>query len=83
MSQPDTTVIMRPTDRLVRIVLPGGIGMVDIQVGLTRSDGAPVARVDVTSDTDRYGPALDGRNYTVTNGDPGPGVVFLTGGPTP
>lgn len=64
---------------VLRVVLPGGIGTVEIETGLTTEDGKPRVRVDVESDTPRFGPAFDGLLYTVENGDPGPGVVFLTG----
>lgn len=63
----------------LRILLPGRTGTIEIDTTLTRYDGAPRVRVDVTSDSDRYGPADDGKTYTVENGDPAPGVVFLTG----
>lgn len=77
--QPDTTIIARPIDKLIRVVLPDGIGMVEITTGLRTADGKPRVRVDVASDYERYGPARDGLSYTVENGEPGPGVVFLTG----
>jgi hypothetical protein len=64
---------------VLRVILPGGVGTVEIETGLTTADGRPRVRVDVTSDTTRYGPATDGNSYAVTNGDPGPGVVFVTG----
>lgn len=63
----------------LRILLPGRTGAIEINTELSRADGAPRIRVDVTSDAERYGPADDGMNYTVENGYPGPGVVFLTG----
>lgn len=73
-------VNMRHDDRpVLRVILPGQVGTVEIEVGLTRNDGTPCIRVDVESDAIRFGPASDGRIYTVENGDPGPGVVFLTG----
>jgi hypothetical protein len=79
MGQPDTTVIMRPTDRLVRIVLPDGVGMVEIQTGIHIGDD-PRIRVDVTSDQPRYGAtAKDGRAYRVENSQAAEGVVYLTG----
>lgn len=71
------TIRMKPGK--VRILLPGRTGTVEINTELTDADGAPRIRVDVQSDTARYGPADDGLSYTVENGDPGPGVVFLTG----
>lgn len=72
----DVLKMMRSERR--RVILPDGIGTVEIKP-ITRSDGSPGYRVDVQSDTDLYGPAENGRNYTVKNGDPGPGVVFLLG----
>lgn len=70
--------VLLDTERPVfRIVLPGGIGTVEIETGLSTEDGKPRVRVDVESDTFRFGPASDGRSYVVENGDPG--VVFLTG----
>lgn len=63
----------------LRILLPGRTGTIEIDTELHRADGTPRVRVDVQSDTPRYGPADDGLSYTVENGDPGPGVVFLTG----
>lgn len=78
MSTPNKQHIMRQGE-VLRVLLPGRTGMVEIDPTLTRADGAPRVRVDVTSDSDRYGPADDGRSYVVENGDPGPGVVFLTG----
>jgi hypothetical protein len=62
--------------RTMRVVV-AGIGVVDIE-RVTRN-GQPAVRVDVISDFDRYGLAPDGRRYVVENGDPGPGVVFMTG----
>lgn len=69
----------RMTPGTLRILLPGRTGTVEIDTELHRADGAPRIRVDVQSDAERYGPADDGLSYTVENGDPGPGVVFLTG----
>lgn len=63
--------------RTMRVVV-AGVGQVDIE-RLTNAEGQPVIRVDVISDFDRYGPAPDGLRYVVSNGDPGPGVVFVTG----
>lgn len=77
MSAPNRQHIMRQGE-VLRVLLPEGVGMVEIEPGLVTADGKPRVRVDVTSDTTRYGPASDGNSYTVTNGDPGPGVVFLT-----
>lgn len=75
-----SSVIMRSDDKpVLRVVLPGGAGIVEIETGLTTSDGAPRVRVDVQSDTDWFGVPPGGLAYTVENGDPGPGVVFLTG----
>ena len=71
-------VQLREGDK-VRILLPGCVGVVEIESGLATADGRPRIRVDVISDTPRFGPADDGLSYTVENGDPGPGVVFLTG----
>lgn len=73
----DDVRIMRKEQRTMRVVIDG-IGVVDIDRGLFK-DGHPLVRVDVVSDFDRYGLAPDGRKYTVENGDPGPGVVFLRG----
>lgn len=68
--------------RTMRVVV-AGVGQVDIE-RLTNAQGQPVIRVDVISDFDRYGPAPDGLRYVVKNGDPGAGVVFVTGEqPTP
>lgn len=63
--------------RTMRIIV-AGVGQVDIE-RLRNAEGQPVIRVDVISDFDRYGPAPDGLRYVVSNGDPGPGVVFVTG----
>lgn len=63
----------------LRILLPEGVGTVEIITGLATDEGKPRVRVDVLSDTDRFGPADNGLNYVVKNGEPGPGVVFLTG----
>ena len=63
--------------RTLRVIV-AGVGQVDIE-RLTNAKGQPVIRVDVISDFDRYGPAPDGLRYVVNNGDPGPGVVFVTG----
>jgi hypothetical protein len=71
-------VRMPKGQRTLRVVIEG-VGVVDIDRGLMSSEGNPRIRVDVMSDFDRFGPAPDGRHYTVENGDPGPGVVFLTG----
>lgn len=79
MIGPDTTVIMRKTDRLVRIVLPDGIGMVEIQTGLHIGD-TPRIRVGVTSDQPRYGEtARDGLTYRVSNAYDHDGIVYLDG----
>jgi hypothetical protein len=78
MSTPNRQYVMRQGE-VLRILLPGRTGTVEIDPTLTRADGAPRIRVDVASDADRYGPADDGLSYEVENGDPGPGVVFLTG----
>lgn len=76
------SVIMRSDDKpVLRVILPGGAGTVEIETGLTRADGAPRIRVDVQSDTQRYGLADGMLDYVVENGDPGPGVVFLTAEP--
>jgi len=64
--------------RTMRIIIEG-IGYVDIDRGLMAEGGRPRVRVDVISDFDRYGVAPDGLRYVVANGDPGPGVVFVTG----
>lgn len=61
-----------------RVVI-AGVGQVDIRRDLRTADGKPRVRVDVISDFDRFGPAPDGLRYVVENGDPGPGVVFITG----
>jgi hypothetical protein len=74
----DDVRILRKNQRRMRVVIEG-IGVVDIDRGLTTADGKPRVRVDVISDFDRYGPAPDGRQYVVENGEPGPGVVFVTG----
>lgn len=73
-----TAVRMPTTQRTMRIVIDG-VGIVDIDRGLTTADGNPRVRVDVVSDFDRYGLAPDGRRYTVENAEPGPGVVWVTG----
>jgi hypothetical protein len=78
MTAPHKQHIMRQGE-VLRILLPGRTGTVEIDATLTRADGAPRIRVDVQSDAERFGPADDGLSYTVENGDPGPGVVFLTG----
>lgn len=73
------TVRVKPGQAL-RILLPGLSGTVEIRTDLTTADGAPRVRVDVQSDQPRYGTAAeDGLTYEVENGEPGPGVVFLTG----
>jgi hypothetical protein len=74
----DDVRIMRRSQRKMRIVIEG-IGVIDIDRGLHTSDGKPRVRVDVISDFDRFGPSPDGLAYSVENGHPGPGVVFLTG----
>lgn len=74
----DDVKIMRRTQRTLRVVIEG-IGVVDIDRGLRTADGNPRVRVDVISDFTRYGPAPDGLEYVVENGNPGPGVVFVTG----
>lgn len=75
----NTTVVHMPRgERHLRVVIDG-IGAVDIDQGLTTYDGKPRVRVDVASDFDRFGVAPDGLRYVVENGDPGPGVVFVTG----
>lgn len=65
----------------IKIRLPGRAGLVTVTTHLATEDGHPRMRVDVESDSERYGPADNGLIYTVENGDPGPGVVFLTGEP--
>lgn len=80
MSQRVHAFVMDPDGPpVLRVILPGGTGTVEIETRLTDATGAPVVRVDVHSNTDRYGPATDGREYVVKNGDPGPGTVFLVG----
>lgn len=75
-----SSVVMRSEDRpVLRVILPGGAGVVEIETGLTTHDGAPRVRIDVESNTDRFGVPPGGLVYAVENGDPGPGVVFLTG----
>lgn len=74
----DDVRMMRREQRRMRIVIEG-IGTVDVDRGLRTKDGEPRVRVDVISDFDHYGPAPDGLRYQVENGDPGPGVVFMTG----
>lgn len=74
----DDVRIMRENQRTMRVVIEG-IGVIDIDRGLTTDDGKPRVRVDVISDFDRFGPAPDGRRYVIENADPGPGVVFITG----
>lgn len=78
MTHPNRQYVMRQGE-VLRILLPGKTGTVEIDTTLTRTDGAPRIRVDVQSDAERYGPADDGLSYVVENGDAGPGVVFLTG----
>jgi hypothetical protein len=77
MPGPDKTIKVGPNDRLVRVLLPNGEGAVDIVLGLTKDDGQECIRVDVASDSERYGPDRHGRTWAVENGNPGPGVVFL------
>lgn len=72
------SIHMRKGTRRIRVVIEG-VGVVDIDRGLRTADGKPRMRVDVISDFDRFGPAPDGLRYVVSNGDPGPGVVFVTG----
>jgi len=69
---------MPRVQRTMRVVIEG-VGVIDIDRGLFTEDGNPRVRIDVLSDFDRYGVAPDGRRYEVENGDPGPGVVFVTG----
>lgn len=78
MGAPNRQYIMRQGE-VLRVLLPGRVGTIEIDPTLAKADGSPRVRVDVASDADRYGPADDGLAYTVENGDPGPGVVFLTG----
>lgn len=78
MGAPDKTIKIGPNDRWVRVLLPNGEGVVDIALGLETAEGWGRVRVDVQSDSERYGPDRDGRTWAVENGDPGPGVVFLT-----
>lgn len=75
---PDTTIIARDTDRLIRVVLPDGSGVVEIRTDLATADGRARMRVDVVSDFPCFGRDHKGRAWEVTGGDPGPGVVFLT-----
>jgi hypothetical protein len=75
---PDRTIKVKPNERLVRVLLPNGEGTVDIMLGLETVDGRERVRVDVQSDFERYGPDRNGRRWAVENGEPGPGVVFLT-----
>jgi hypothetical protein len=64
----------------LRVILPDGIGVVEIDTESRREDGAPRVRVDVMSDITYQDPAADGYSYTVEDGQPHhPGVVFLTG----
>lgn len=64
----------------LRVILPGGIGVIEIDTELHRADGAPRVRIDVTSDISHQDPADDGYSYIVEDGEPHhPGVVFLTG----
>lgn len=72
---PDTTVVARESDKFIRVVLPDGIGMVEIRTDYRDAEGRPRVRVDVASDTDKHGPDRRGRNWTIESGEPG--VVFL------
>jgi hypothetical protein len=69
-----SSVTMGTHDDRIRIILPNGIGTIEITAGLRSGSGDPQIRVDVES-----GAARDGRFYQVRNGEPVPGVVFLTG----
>jgi hypothetical protein len=69
-----------PGISLTRVILPRGIGVVEIMTDLVEgATGDPAIRVDVISDAARYGPAADGRYYEVIDRKPGPGVVALIG----
>lgn len=65
-----------PDNQSIRIIVPGGV--IEIHSGLTDQHDNPVVRVDVESDTPRFGPT-DGRDYRPFNG--GKGVVQLVGWP--
>lgn len=76
----DYKMIRVKPGQALRILLPGLSGTVEIRTDLATANGSPRMRVDVQSDQPRFGPvAEDGLTYVVENGDPGPGVVFLTG----
>jgi hypothetical protein len=66
---------MKLTTGEFRVIVPGGT--VEISVDLADSDGNPVVRVDVVSDTPRFGPDKEGRLWEPVNG--APGVVRLVG----
>jgi hypothetical protein len=81
MTHPDTTIRINRHHTVTRILLPDGIGTVEITLDLTTADGRDRIRVDVSDDSKRFGPDAKGRTWTTENGDPGPGVVFLTASP--
>lgn len=74
---PDKALALKAGDAFVRVVLPDGIGAVEIRTDLHDAEGHPRVRVDVVSDTATYGPDRHGRSWAPDNSSPG--VVFLTG----
>jgi hypothetical protein len=49
--------------RTLRIIVPGGV--VEISTGQETADGDALVRVDVVSDTPRFGPDSHGRTWKV------------------
>lgn len=71
-------ITLEPGER-IEVRLPHRAGLVTINTDALHPGSGTRMRVDIESGTPRFGPADDGLRYTVENGDPGPGVVFLTG----
>lgn len=76
---PDRTIKIKPSERLIRVLMPNREGTVDITLGLETAEGHDRIQVDVQSDSPRYGPDDHGRTWGVDNGR-SPGVVLLTSG---
>lgn len=78
MNIPNKIVRLKPGENFVRVLLPNNEGTVEIRMGLETASGHGRIRVDVQADSEQYGPDSNGCTWEVENGDPGPGVVFLT-----
>lgn len=59
----------------LRVLLQDHAGVVEITTDLVRADGAPLIRVEAVSDTERFGPDDQGREWDVEN--KAPGVVIM------